>query len=166
MRPEPEKQEINMEFTDLNEILDFAIEKEQEAADFYAMVARQEEMSGSREMFEDFASEELKHKQMLSDMKKGDTDESVKKYKFEWITDIKRSNYLVDIAYHDRMTYREILHLAMKREEKALRLYNDLLEAAEDDGTKKLFTVLCQEEAKHKLALESLYDDFMAEMGD
>jgi hypothetical protein len=26
--------------------------------------------------------------------------------------------------------------------------------------------VLCQEEAKHKLALETLYDDYMAKMGD
>jgi hypothetical protein len=26
--------------------------------------------------------------------------------------------------------------------------------------------VLCQEEAKHKLALETMYDDYMAAMGD
>jgi hypothetical protein len=26
--------------------------------------------------------------------------------------------------------------------------------------------VLCQEEARHKLALETMYDDYMAQMGD
>jgi rubrerythrin len=54
----------------------------------------------------------------------------------------------------------------MKREEKALRLYNDFLEKADTDESKKLFKVLCQEEAKHKLALETIYDDYMAKMGD
>ncbi len=156
-----------MGFKDLNEILDFAIEKEQEAVDFYHMVADHEEMSGSREMFQEFASEELKHKKMLEGMKaKDDPDEALKEYRLKWITDIKRSDYLTDIEYHKGMNYREILHLAMKREEKALKFYNDLRETAEDDGAKKLFNVLCQEEAKHKLSLESIYDDFMANLGD
>ena len=31
---------------------------------------------------------------------------------------------------------------------------------------KNLFKILCQEEAKHKLALETMYDDYMAELGD
>ena len=64
------------------------------------------------------------------------------------------------------MPYNEILLLAMKREEKALKLYNDFLKKADTDESKKLFKVLCQEEAKHKLALETMYDDYMAEMGD
>ena len=64
------------------------------------------------------------------------------------------------------MPYNEILLLAMKREEKALKLYNDFLAKADTDDSKKLFKVLCQEEAKHKLALETLYDDYMAKMGD
>jgi rubrerythrin len=54
----------------------------------------------------------------------------------------------------------------MKREEKALQLYNDLLKEVETDDAKKLFQMLCQEEAKHKLKLETLYDDYMAKMGD
>jgi rubrerythrin len=64
------------------------------------------------------------------------------------------------------MPYNEILLLAMKREEKALKFYNELLEKADTDESKKLFKALCQEEAKHKLALETIYDDYMAKMGD
>jgi rubrerythrin len=64
------------------------------------------------------------------------------------------------------MAYNEILMLAMKREEKALKLYNELLKQAESEAGKKIFKILCQEEAKHKLALETLYDDYMAKMGD
>jgi rubrerythrin len=90
----------------------------------------------------------------------------LEEYQLKWITDIKRGDYLVDLEYEKGMPYNEILLLAMKREEKALRLYNDFLEKADTDESKKLFKVLCQEEAKHKLALETLYDDYMAKMGD
>ena len=54
----------------------------------------------------------------------------------------------------------------MKREEKALALYNQFLGQAHTEETKKLFKVLCQEEAQHKLALETIYDDYIKEMGD
>jgi rubrerythrin len=87
-------------------------------------------------------------------------------YQFKWITDIKRSNYVVDSEYQRGMGYNDILMLAMKREEKALQLYNDFLEKADSEESRILFKVLCQEEAKHKLALETLYDDYMAEMGE
>jgi rubrerythrin len=73
---------------------------------------------------------------------------------------------MVDLSYEKGMPYNEILLLAMKREEKALKLYTDFLEKADTDESKKLFKVLCQEEAKHKLALETIYDDYMAKMGD
>ena len=64
------------------------------------------------------------------------------------------------------MSYRDILLLAMKREEKALALYNDLQEKAETADQTKVFMILSQEEAKHKLALEAEYDDYMKAMGD
>jgi rubrerythrin len=76
-------------------------------------------------------------------------------YQFKWITDIKRSNYVVDSEYQRGMGYNDILMLAMKREEKALQLYNDFLEKADSEESRILFKVLCQEEAKHKLALET-----------
>ena len=64
------------------------------------------------------------------------------------------------------MGYNEILMLAMKQEEKALKLYNEFLDKADSEESRNLFKLLCQEEAKHKLALEIIYDDYMAEMGD
>ena len=70
------------------------------------------------------------------------------------------------MEYKPGMAYNELLMLAMKREEAALKLYNQLLSKADNDDAKKLFKMLCQEEAKHKLALETLYDDYMAKMGD
>ena len=156
-----------MEFENLEAIVDFAIEKEREAAEFYQKISDDEEdFSGSKKMFAEFAAEEQKHEKILEDFKTKGITKSLQEYQLKWITDIKRSNYLVDLSYEKGMPYNEILLLAMKREEKALKLYNDFLEQADTKDSKKLFKILCQEEAKHKLALETMYDDYMAEMGD
>lgn len=155
-----------MEFENLNAVIEFAIEKEKEAADFYDTASAEESMSGKKEMLKEFAAEERKHQLLLEKFKAEGIDQSVKAYKLIWITDIKRSDYVDEIEYRKGMAYNEMLMLAMKREEKALKLYNELLKNTEDPDARKLFKMLCQEEAKHKLALETLYDDFMAEMGD
>lgn len=155
-----------MKFDSLNDILDFAIGKEQEAAEFYQSISEQEGISGTKQMFADFASEETKHEDMLKRFKTSGVADKMNEYQLKWITDIKRSDYVVDLEYTPGMAYNEILMLAMKREEKALALYNDFLAQADTDEAKKLFKILCQEEAKHKLALETMYDDYMAEMGD
>jgi len=155
-----------MEFKTLDDILDFAISKEVEAEQFYLSLCEEESLSGNRTLFQDFAKEERKHADLLESLKSGGIAAGVDDYEFKWIKDIKRSDLLVDITYEKGMNYRDILMLAIKREEKALKLYNELLDRAENDNQEKVFKILCQEEAKHKLALESMYDDYMAEMGD
>lgn len=156
-----------MQFESLEEIIDFAIQKEQEASEFYAKISDEEEdFLGSKKMFAEFAAEEKKHEKFLREFKTSGIPKILQEYRLKWITDIKRSNYLVDLNYEKGMPYNEILLLAMKREEKALKMYNDFLEKADTDESKKMFKILCQEEAKHKLALETKYDDYMAQMGD
>lgn len=155
-----------MNFNNLAEIIDFAIAKEIEAEEFYRSVAEQESFSGKKEMFLEYAGEEKKHQTMLENLKAGKMGKDLEDYKFKWITDIKRSDYVHDVEYTPNMTYPDILMLACKREEKSLALYNELMEKAESEEAKKIFKILCQEEAKHKLVLETMYDDFMAEMGD
>ena len=155
-----------MEFQSIQDILDFAISKENEAAAFYTEAGKEESMSGAKEMLKEFAQEERKHQTLLEEFKKKGFASGLSEYKFKWITDIKRSNYVVDMEYRKGMAYNELLMLAMKREEKALALYNEMLAKADTAEGKNLFKVLCQEEAKHKLALETMYDDYMAQMGD
>ncbi len=155
-----------MHFNNLTEIIDFAIAKEVEAAEFYRTVSEEESFSGKKEMFLEFAAEERKHQALLEDLKSGKLGAKLDDYKFKWITDIKRSDYVDDITYKSGMPYNDILMLAAKREEKALSLYNSLLANADTDEARKVFKMLCQEEAKHKLALETMLDDYMAELGD
>jgi rubrerythrin len=155
-----------MSFNDLKAIINFAIEKEKEAADFYLEVSNEESMLGARQMLIEFAGEEKKHQALLENMLEKGINESLSDYKFKWIKDLKRSNYVTDMDYKQGMAFNDILLVAMKREEKALELYNTLQEKAENSDQKNIFKMLCQEEAKHKLALETLFDDYMAELGD
>ena len=151
-----------MEFQNIQDILDFAISKEKEAAAFYEEASKVETYSGAKETFESFATEERKHQDMLENFSK----ENIEHYKIEKIPDLKRSDYLVDIEFQPGMPYSDILRLAAKREEKALKFYSDFGEQAHKAEHKKLFQILAQEESKHKLKLETLLDDYMAEMGD
>jgi len=153
-------------FESLEEIVTYAIEREKEAQAFYREVSQEATTAGAKEMFVSFARQEEKHQEMLEKLLAGDTDQNIRDYELKWIPDMKRSNYVVDMTYRKGMDYRDILLLAMKREEKALALYNDLLRRSEAEDHKRVFMILCQEEAKHKLSLEALYDDYMAEMGD
>ncbi len=155
-----------MSFENVDQIIDFAIEKEKEAAEFYETAAKEAAMSGVKDMLKEFAEQERSHQKMLENMESGDTEEKLKDYDLKWIKDIKRSDYMVDMTFKPGMAYNEILAIGMKREEKALQLYNELLGQAQNDKQKKMFQILCQEEAKHKQFLETKYDDFMAKMGD
>lgn len=153
-----------MNFDSFEAILKFAIEREREAIDFYEGLADRKGSAGTRETFLAFAREEKKHETLLQDFLKG--DKAVGDYDFRWVPDLKRSDYTVDMAYEEGMGYADLLRLAMKREEASLKLYNELAGKVSQEDLLRLFQMLSQEEAKHKLALESLYDDYMAKQGD
>ena len=106
-----------MEFTSFEAIMDFAIEKEKEAAGFYDDLGAQEAFAGARKTFADFAAEERRHRDMLEHF----TTDNIERYKIQKIPNLKRSDYLVDLAYEPGMSYSDILILATKREEKALK---------------------------------------------
>ncbi len=151
-----------MEFGSFEAIMEYAIEKEKEAAAFYEELANKEQFANTRQVFISFAGEERKHQHMLENFSK----ESVEEYKTEKITDLKRSDYTVDMEYEPGMGYADILRLAMKREEKAQKFYADFALKATKEEHKKLFDMLAQEESKHKLRLETMLDDYLADMGD
>jgi rubrerythrin len=151
-----------MDFNNVDDILAYAIEKEVEAENFYLEAASEADFTGARKLFEDFAREENKHKTMLENLDR----EQIKSFVPETVPDLKRSDYLVDMTYKKGMGFADILRLAMKREEKANRLYVDLSQKTDEADVKKLFEKLAQEESKHKYGLESMYDDYMAKMGD
>lgn len=150
-----------MEFKSIDEILKFAIDREKEAVEFYSSLAQIATRESLKKTFETFAQEEEKHVALISDI--SGNKEKIDSYEFKTITDLKISDYMVETEYKDGMPMPDILKLAMKREEKAVKLYSALADQTDNEDAKKLFTILVQEESKHKLALESMYDDYLAD---
>jgi len=146
--------QILSRFRSINEIIEYAIEKEQEAHDFYLDWSNRLETPSLKELFASFAGEEMKHKEKLQRVKSGGTF----KPSTQKVTDLKIVDYLVDISPTPEMDYQEALIVAMKREKASFRLYSDLAAMAEDEDVKNLFQALAQEEAKHKLRLETEYE--------
>ena len=153
-----------MNFKSFEEIIAFAAGKEKEAVLFYEDLAKQAPQTGARETLEAFAREEKKHQDMLENLEKN--KEKLADYKFDWVPDLRRSDYVVDVQYDRGMGYPELLRLAMKREEASLKLYNQLMSETDKEELNKVFKMLSQEEATHKYKLETLYDDYMAKQGD
>ncbi len=75
------------------------------------------------------------------------------------VPDLKISEYIVDAKFKSDMPYADILRMAIKMEERALKLYTKMNQSNKDENLNKLFTLLANEEAKHKLRLEKVYDD-------
>ena len=143
------------EFKSADDVLDFAIEREQEAHDFYMELAGKMDQPGLKKVFEGFALEEKGHKQKLIKVKEGKITPKPGKQ----IQDLKIGDYLVDVEPTPDMDYQQALIVAMKKEKAAYRLYTNLADTVDDAAMSDLFTSLANEEAKHKLRFEIIYDE-------
>jgi len=144
-----------VELNTLDDILEFALEREDASYRLYLNAAKKSSNPAARKIFEELADQEKGHKKMLLNLDK----EKVSTYTFRKVPDLGISEYLVDISYHDSMTYQEILIYAMKNEEKATRFYLEAESLTDDPELKKLMQMLANEEQKHKFRLESLYEE-------
>ncbi len=138
-------------------ILDYAIECEEEAAEFYGQLAQKADSSAMREVFEGFRLEELGHKKKLLGFKQSGNVEPATKE----IADLKIGDYLVDVQPSSDLDYQQTLIIAMKKEKAAFRLYTDLAARTPDAGLRDMLLSLAQEEAKHKLRFEVEYDTYI-----
>ena len=143
------------EWNSVDDVLDFAIENEQKAVDFYTEMAGKAQSPHVKKMFEDNAKEEAGHKGKLEAVKSGKKLIGAEKK----VLDLKIGDYLVDVQATDDLDFQGALILAMKREKAAFKLYTDLAGQTDDAGLRETFLSLAQEEAKHKLRFEVEYDD-------
>ena len=144
-----------MELNNFKEVVTFAIRKEAEAYNLYTTYSQLSKNPGTKVMFEELAKEEQKHREILQGIEKKDVSE----YRIEKIPDLKIGDFVDEQEFSSDMDYASALRFAIKREEFAHRLYNLMAEKADDPEMKKLFSTLAQEESKHKLRLETEYDE-------
>jgi rubrerythrin len=137
------------------ETIQFAIEREIEAFNFYTSASQVTKYSGGKGLFLDLAKQEEGHQKLLKNLNM----EKITHPRIEKIPNLKISDYMVEAELRPDLSYAEMLRIAMKREERSVKLYEDLGGSNPDEDLKKLFSFLVQEESKHKLRLEKIYDD-------
>jgi len=136
-------------------MIEYAIQREIESVNFYNEAKKMVKQSGTKELFSDFAKQEEGHKKKLEEVQAG----KIVLGKIEKVPNLKISDYMVDAKLKPEISYADILRIAMKREERSVKLYTDLNQKNENENLKNLFTFLVQEESKHKYAIEKIYDD-------
>ena len=138
-------------FKNIDKILDFAIEQEQEAIDFYSELSKQAKNQEMKNIYLEFVQEEMgqvKEEKVFSD---ASTE----------VVDLKISDYLVPVKPTPDMSYQDALIVVMKKEKAAHKLYTTLAKMAPTEELKKIFKMLAIEEANHKLQFEEDYDEYI-----
>jgi rubrerythrin len=139
----------------IDDVVNFAIEKEEKAIEFYRKCAGRAKNRGMKDFFEEMAKEEERHREILKGLNPYKLDD----IKVEPVEDLQISQYLVDVQFTDDLTYQEALTLAMKKEQKAHDFYSAWQNKCMHEKTAKIFEMLAQEEMKHKRTIETKYDD-------
>ncbi|HIE27453.1 TPA: rubrerythrin [Candidatus Poribacteria bacterium] len=137
------------EFSSVDDILDFAINKEEEAFQFYTDLANQTERPSMRQVFEELSCEEAGHKAKLTGIKEGKLMMPAE----QKVMDLKIGDYLVDVE-PEKLDYQGALILAMKREKASFKLYTDLAETTDREDLRSTLLSFAQE-------LEIEYDDYV-----
>lgn len=147
-------------FESVDAVLDFAIEREQEAFDLYHGLASQTSDAKLEALFTSFAKVEAGHKRKLEGIKEGTTYLPTRQNP----VDMKISDYLVEVEPSPDMSFQDALVLAMKREQAANALYTALSATITNPLLAELFSQLAKEEAAHKSSFENLYEEnFLSE---
>ena len=137
----------------LREALDFAIAKEKEAEAFYKEWAAKVQNPAVEAVFAEMAATEHGHMEMLSRI----TPDEIVARDTGAPADLDLSEHLVEVGASAGMSIQEAMIVAMKREERAVALYERL--SALGGEASSLFAALANEERKHKSQIEAEYDE-------
>lgn len=141
-------------FSSTKEIIQFAIEREEEAALHYGKLARKAKDAGVKTLLKELQEDERRHKKILQ----GLTSQKIGLALAKDVADLKISDYLVEEALAPEMNFQDLLIFAAKKEQRAAELYDRLAKKVKDKDKKKLFQFLVKQEKSHKLRLEIEYD--------
>ncbi len=143
-----------MKKDDFSAIIDFAVDREKEAVEFYQDLQTKTRFAEMKETLKDLEMMERGHINTLETIR----TQGLEKVEVKEIHDLKISDYMVDIEPSPDMDYENILIVAMKREQKSKELYEDLAKRFAGEEIEKVLLKIAAEETEHKLRFEKIYD--------
>ena len=143
-----------MKFGNLKAVMDFAIQREEEAARNYGKLCRIAKDEAAKKLLADLQHEEKNHKRILQGLTKAKARPSAT----QDVKDLMIIDYLVEEPLTPEMIFKALLIFAAKKEKKAVDLYSDLAKKSLTKEQKALFEFLAKQEKAHKLRLELEYE--------
>ena len=138
---------------DFRSIIDFAVKNEVEAYEFYENATLKVSNEYLKEVFEGLAKEELQHKKFLTEFLASD----IEVIKLDEFNDYKVAETIDKPTLSVEMNFTDAIGLAIKNEEEAMQMYNNLSQVCLDEEQKNLFIGLMNMEKMHKSRLEDIY---------
>ena len=148
-----------MEFTNFEEVIKFAIAREEDAVEAYGSMSEKAKSPGLKELMLELQEEERNHKKLLLEMTPG----KIANLKPEKVLDLKISDYLVEEPAGPEMNFQDLLIFAAKKEQSAVLLYSKLKDSTDDADLQKLFEFMAEQEKAHKFKLEVQYEEHVLE---
>lgn len=144
-----------MSNTNLEAIMQMAIENEIDAYEFYTAAAGKMNDPSAKSLFLELAAEEKKHQEILSNLDLSNFE----KIPTSKLPDFGISEQIDKPVLSIEMTFVDAISLAIKNEEEAMLLYAGLAAASDNAEQQKLFTSLSEMEKGHKARLEEVYNN-------
>jgi len=143
---------------EVKEIILRAIRMEENSFNLYTAAARRVKDPAARVGLAGLADQERGHKTKLEGLLAGDMKWSAGFSKKKKAKDLHIGDHLEAKPLRDSSDLQDVLTLAIKREEASGALYAQMATLLDPGAEKDLFEMLANEESKHKLYVESLYE--------
>lgn len=144
-----------MKLVTLDEVVKFAIEREDTAYRLYKRAAELSTSISAKKMFEELAQEEATHKDVFTKI----DEDKAENHKLCTIPESSIAKYLADVPLRADLSYSEILVYALKTEENAYQLYKAAAGMTDDPKLQKVLMNFADIELGHRRRLEAIYEE-------
>lgn len=144
-----------MEFVTLEDVIKFAVEREDTAYKLYTRAAELSTNIASKKMFQELALEEATHKDVFVKI----DEDKAESHKLCTLPESSIAKYLAEIPFRPDMNYSQIITSALKTEENAYQLYKAAAGMTDDPKLQKLLMNFADVELGHRRRLEAIYDE-------
>ena len=137
------------------DVIDLAIQREEEAYHFYMDIHSKVQDTGVRDTVAFIAGEEKKHKAFLIAYREGNY--GAEALRMADVIEYRIAEYLEEPEITQESSSQDVYLIAAHRESRSHQFYSELANMHADSELKTMLTRMANEELKHKEKMEYLY---------
>jgi rubrerythrin len=149
----------------LNSLLDVVIQDEINAQKFYKILSDKTHNPRLKDFFNTLAAEEEGHERILKGVKEMALFDGSLEVDEEAMEKIEGAHVIKDTDAIEDLTMERAMEIAMKRENKAARVYGEMAASSPQEEIMKLFTSIAADERRHFSTIEHHYRIHTGQMG-